>query len=283
MKNIENKVFEGERSLFKAEGLRIVGCTFQNGESPLKESRNIELISSRFSWKYPLWYAKGVTVRGAVLDETARSGIWYTHGIDMEGCEINAPKTFRRASKIRLKDCNMPNALESMWGCADVTLENVRITGDYFGMNCNGVNAKNLYVLGNYVFDGASNVVVEDAQLISKDSFWNCENVVVRNSYIDGEYIGWNSKNLTFINCKIRSNQGFCYIDNLKLVNCELWQTDLAFEYSTVDADINSHVDSIKNPISGTIRAKSIGQLILEQDMVDTAKTTVITEGDCNE
>ena len=102
--------------------------------------------------------------------------------------------------------------------------------------------------------------------------------MTVRDSVIVGEYLGWNSKNLTFINCTIESNQGLCYIENLKLVGCTLVNTDLALELSTVDCDIVSSVDSVKNPISGKIHAKSIGELIMDPEMIDPSKTEIITE-----
>ena len=88
----------------------------------------------------------------------------------------------------------------------------------------------------------------------------------------------WNSKNIKFVNCTIESNQGLCYIDGIVLENCKLINTDLAFELSVVDADITTDVVSVKNPISGRIRAKSIGELILDSDIIDRDKTEIITE-----
>ena len=46
----------GERALFHALDKDVQDCTFADGESPLKESRNIKLNNSTFKWKYPLWY-----------------------------------------------------------------------------------------------------------------------------------------------------------------------------------------------------------------------------------
>lgn len=283
MKIFENGVFTGERALFAAKDVKIINSVFEDGESPLKESEGVTVLSSRFSWKYPLWYSRDVYVESTVLDETARSGIWYTHGITMKDCTVRAPKTFRRSSGITLTSVDMPNALESMWGCSQIKLCDVKIKGDYFGMNSTDITADNIDVLGNYIFDGGRNITVSNSKLISKDSFWNCENVTVTDSYIDGEYIGWNSKNVTFINCTIRSNQGLCYMENLRMINCVLVDTDLAFEYSTVDADIRSHVDSVKNPISGRIIADSIGEIIHEEVRVDTSLTEIIVRGDGNE
>ena len=111
--------------------------------------------------------------------------------------------------------------------------------------------------------------------MISKDSFWNCENVYVENSIIRGEYIGWNSKNVIFKNCIIESNQGFCYMENLKLIDCVLENTDLAFEYSSVEATINSSIVSIKNPLSGTIVCDSVGEIIIDENSKKTCKTQI--------
>ncbi len=278
MKTYNQGFFTGERALYNSHGIKIVDSTFADGESPLKESSEIELSGCIFKWKYPLWYCENIKAENCVLLDTARSGIWYTENIEMTDCVIEAPKTFRRASKISLTGCSILNAQETLWGCKDISLTDVSARGDYFAMNSENIKAENLTVHGNYAFDGAKNIEIRDAKLISKDAFWNCENVTVYNATIIGEYLGWNSKNLTFVNCTIESNQGLCYIENLKLVGCKLLNTDLAFEFSTVDAEVTTEIDSVKNPISGKISAKKIREIILDEELVDTSKTEIITE-----
>ena len=277
MEIIREGMFTGERALFASRELDIRDSVFADGESPLKESRAIRLDGCIFKWKYPLWYCDGVSVRSSTLLETARSGIWYTKNISMNDCVIDAPKTFRRSENILLKSVKMPNAHETLWNCKEVTLYDVSAVGDYFGMGAVGVNAEGLHISGNYAFDGAMNIRIKNSRLISKDAFWNCENVTVENCYIVGEYLGWNSKNVTFINCTIESNQGMCYMDNVVMRGCKLVNTDLCFEYCSVDAEIDSHIDSVKNPTSGRIVAESIGEIIHEADRVDITRT-VITE-----
>ena len=114
---------------------------------------------------------------------------------------------------------------------------------------------------------------------LSKDAFWNSENVTVYDSFISGEYLGWNARNLTLVNCTIESLQGLCYIDNLVMKNCKLINTTLAFEYSSVDADITGEVDSVMNPSSGRISAEAIKELIMEKDKIDPEKTQIIVRG----
>lgn len=276
MTEITKKTLAGERALFFAGNMKIVNCTFEDGESPLKESADLEIINSEFRWKYPLWYSKNATLENCRFTQTARAGVWYTENIRFTDCVIEAPKTFRRAKGVILENVDMPNAAETFWNCKDVTLKKVTANGAYFGMNCENFTAEDFTLNGDYCFDGAKNVTVRNAKLLSKDSFWNSKNVTVYDSFISGEYLGWNSENLTFINCTLESLQGLCYVKNLKLINCRLINTTLAFEYSTVDADICGGVDSIKNPLGGKITADSIGELILEADKIDPENTVII-------
>ena len=139
------------------------------------------------------------------------------------------------------------------------------VKGDYLAMNSSDMKISGLTLYGNYPFDGAKNVEIRDSRLISKDAFWNSENVTVYDSFISGEYLGWNAKNLTLINCTVESLQGMCYVDGLVMKNCKLINTTLAFEYSTVEADIIGSIDSVINPSGGRITADSIGKLIVEK------------------
>lgn len=279
MKLIKEQYLTGERTLFQSTDCTIQDSIFGDGESPLKESRQIEIYNSIFKWKYPLWYCHDIKVENTTLLGTARSGIWYTHHIAISHSTIEAPKTFRRSSHITLNDVDIPLALESFWNCQHISLHNVTARGDYFGMNSENIQIQNLHLTGNYCFDGSKNMEVRNSRLISKDAFWNCENVVVYDSTIIGEYLGWNSKNITFINCTIESLQGLCYIENLKLVNCKLINTTLAFEFcENIDADICSRISSITNPISGVIKSEGIDEIILDKDKIDPERTIIMTK-----
>ena len=238
MRVLDQQVFRGERALFHARDLSIHHGLFEDGESPLKESRDIELYNTMFKWKYPLWYAHHIRLYDCSLFEMARAGIWYTDDIEMKNTVIEAPKAFRRCDGVRLDRVQFSNAEETLWNC--------------------------------------KNVHVKNAKLLSKDAFWNCENVVVEDCFISGEYLGWNSKHLVFKRCIIESLQGLCYIEDLVMDDCKLIHTTLAFEFvDRVDASISSRIDSVKNPISGKITAHDIGEVILDADVIDPAKTTI--------
>lgn len=277
MKEYRQQFFKGERALYAEDGAKIYDSIFDEGESPLKESKNIEVYDSQFKWKYPMWYSNNVTVRNCNWFEMARSGVWYTNNIKVYDSLITAPKNFRRCEGVTLENVNLTNAEETFWMCKNIKLKNVTAKGHYFAMNTDGIEIDNLRLDGNYSFDGASNITIRNSVLLSKDAFWNTENVTVYDSYICGEYLGWNAKNLTFVNCTIESLQGLCYIDNLTMKNCKLINTTLAFEYAkNIDAEITNKVDSVFNPESGTITAQEIEELIVEKDMVDPAKTKIV-------
>lgn len=280
-KVVNGGVYEGERALFMTENAHIEGATFQNGESPLKESRDLTLHNVTFKWKYPLWYVNNAVCTNCYLSITARSGIWYTNHIVMNNCVVDAPKTFRRASFIVLNDTQINHGEESLWSCSNIKLNNVKVKGDYFGMNSIDVEVNHMEIDGNYLFDGGKNIVVRDSILNSKDAFWNTENVTIINSKIIGEYLGWNSKNVTLINCEISSLQGLCYMEKIKLVNCKLLDSSLVLEYcSDIDADIIDEVESIKNPTSGVIKVKGVKNLIIDEHSFDKdrKKTRIINQ-----
>lgn len=279
MKEYKQGLFIGERALYDIHDALILDSTFADGESPLKECSNLELHRCFFKRKYPMRYSKKIEVYDTTLLDTARSGIWYTKGIKMVNCNISSPKTFRRSEDIELIDCNLPNAQETLWNCKNIKLKNVCAQGDYFGLNAENVKIKCFNLIGNYAFDGGKNIEIHNAKMDSKDSFWNCKNVDVYDSIIIGEYLGWNSKNITFHNCTIDSHQGMCYMQNIKMINCKLLNTDLCFEFcENVEATIDSTIDSIKNPYSGTIKAKKIGEVILDPKYIDINKVKIEEE-----
>lgn len=280
MKEIRQEYLAGERALFKGENLKIYDTIFADGESPLKESNNIELYGSMFKWKYPLWYSRNVYAEDCTWFEMGRAGVWYTDNITVKHAVIEAPKNFRRCQGVTLQHVDFPNAAETLWHCDGVTMEQVTAKGDYFAMNSQNMKLSDFQLVGNYSFDGVKNMEIHRAKLLSKDAFWNSENITVYDSFISGEYLGWNAKNLTLINCTIESLQGLCYIENLVMKNCRLLNTTLAFEYSTVDVEIDGKIDSVMNPSGGTIKADYIGELIVEKDKVDPDKTVITCKMD---
>ena len=136
MKEVVQEFLTGERALFMSDGLVIKDSIFDDGESPLKESKNIELYNSMFKWKYPLWYCENIYAKNCTWFDMARAGVWYTNHIRVEDALIEAPKNFRRCHDLSLTNVSFPDAAETLWSCEDVKMNNVMAKGTYFAMNC---------------------------------------------------------------------------------------------------------------------------------------------------
>ncbi|MBQ0092049.1 MAG: DUF3737 family protein, partial [Clostridiales bacterium] len=106
------------------------------------------------------------------------------------------------------------------------------------------------------------------------------ENVTVYDSVIKGEYLAWYSKNLRLVRCTIEGTQPLCYCEGLVLEDCTMKNCDLAFEYCTVDATVRGHIDSVKNPIHGTIIADSIGEIIRDENQKPESDCVIVCGND---
>lgn len=273
---IENKEFEGERPLYCRHSIELRGCTIHTGESAIKEGSDILAENCVFEGKYPFWECDGVTIRNCTFTEGARAALWYARNYIMEDCTVEAPKMFREMDGLSLRRVMMPNAAETLWGCRNIKVRELDVkNGDYIFMRSENLDIEGFRLMGNYSFQYCKNVVIRDSVLHTKDAFWQTENVTVYDSFINGEYLGWYSKNLRLVRCRIGGTQPLCYCENLVLEDCIFEpDADLAFEYSSVQATVSGHIVSVKNPRSGSIRAGSIGEVILDEN--------IKAPGDCN-
>lgn len=266
MKLIKDTEFGGERPLYCEKDLRLENVTIHAGESSLKETANIEAYRCRFEGKYPFWCCDGFKIKDCVFTEGGRAALWYSRNCLMEDTLVEAPKMFREMDGTVLRRVHLPNAAETFWSCRGVELQDVQVEkGDYLFMHSSGIRIDNLRLQGNYSFQYCKDVEIRNSDLQTKDAFWETENVTVYDSVINGEYLGWYSKNLRLVRCRIGGSQPLCYAENLVLEDCTFEpDADLAFEYSSVEATVLNHVTSVKNPRTGSIRAASYGEIIID-------------------
>lgn len=268
---IENRNFDEERVLYNLKDSTVVGCTFAgeaDGESALKECRNVSIRDCRFSLRYPLWHARKYDLEGCVMDEGVRAPIWYSLRGNIKNCTVKGIKCLRECDQTRIENCDIVSD-EFGWRCRDVYVCGGSITSSYLFFQSSNITLEDFRMKGKYSFQYVENLEIRDSELDTKDAFWHAKNVRVENSTVKGEYLGWFSENLTLINCHIIGTQPLCYCKGLKLVNCTMEGTDLSFEYSEVEADIIGHIDSVKNPAKGYIKADSIGQVITDDSIMD--------------
>lgn len=279
MELVKDKEFGGERPLFGRHGLRLENVTIHAGESALKECSDIEAENCRFEGKYPLWHVDGLVIGHCLFTEGARAALWYSCNLQMNDTLVEAPKMFREMQHIKLRNVRIPNALETLWDCSDVDVNDVEVkNGDYIFMHGNNIRIEGYLQQGNYSFQKCRNVEIHNARLDTKDAFWETEDVTVYDSEINGEYLGWHSKRLHLVRCHIKGTQPLCYAEDLVLEDCTMDEScDLAFEYSTVHADIKGHITSVKNPKSGSITADSIGEVIIDGNIKAPADCRIKT------
>lgn len=279
MEEIRNCSFEGERPLFASHDLHLSDVIIYPGESALKECSNIKAEHCEFQGKYPFWHNDGFEISNCIFRDGARAALWYSKNLIMRDTLVEAPKMFREIDNMQLENVQIPDAAETMWHCKNIKLHNVQVSkADYLLMHSENIEISDYRQQGNYSFQYCKNVVIRNAIIDSKDAFWNTEDVTVYDSELCGEYLGWHSKRLKLVNCKISGTQPLCYATDLILENCVFEDDcDLAFEYSSVNATINSNVHSVKNPRSGCIKAVSYGEIILDKNIKAPANCQITT------
>lgn len=266
MKVIENQTFGEERALYGSESLLVRGCSFDgpaDGESALKEGRNIEAERCFFNLRYPFWHDHGLKITGSEMTEKCRAALWYSDNVEIMDSKLHGIKALRECSDVRIRNCDIISP-EFGWSARGIRMEDTTVESEYFMMRAENLTFQGVTFKGKYSFQYIRNAVFEDCVFDTKDAFWHGKNITVKNSVVKGEYLAWYSDGLTLVDCKIIGTQPFCYCKNLKLIDCEMADTDLAFEKSEVKAVITTRVESIKNPLSGLIRLPELGELIMD-------------------
>ena len=282
---ITGKQFDEERALYHLQHTDVENCIFAgplDGESALKESRDIGLQKCQFFLRYPLWHVKGFTMADSEMDEKTRAAIWYAENGVITNSTLNGIKAVRECTHIKLAHCQIDSP-EFGWKSQDITLSDTEITSEYLFLDSQDIKLSNVKMKGKYSFQYVENLEIVNCNLDTKDAFWHSKNVIVKNSVVKGEYLGWFSDGLTLINCKIIGTQPMCYCKNLKLVECTMEDTDLSFEYSDVEAEIKGHVISVKNPKSGIITVDSVGEVVWDDPVMECTGKVIVREKETSE
>ncbi|MCQ2452507.1 MAG: DUF3737 family protein [Oscillospiraceae bacterium] len=265
---IDGKTFDEERALYGLDGAGVRNCRFDgpaDGESAMKECRNLSVENCYFNLRYPFWHVSGATIRDSEMTDKCRAALWYDEDITIENCRMDGIKALRECSNIMLRDTQVVSP-EFLWRCHDVRIESSSLESEYPMFECKDMAISGLTLKGKYSFQYVENAVIRDSVMDTKDAFWHSKNVTVYDSVIKGEYLAWYSENLRLVRCRIIGTQPLCYCKGLILEDCTMEGTDLSFERSEVNAKVHGSIDSIKNPSSGRICADSIGQIIMDPE-----------------
>ena len=277
-KEIKDVTLDEERALYNLTDAVVSNVYIKgprDGESALKEARNVKVVDSHFSLRYPFWHITNFELENCMMDEGVRAALWYGKKGTINKCTINGVKFMRESRDITINDSKIVSP-EFGWRCDNINITSSILTSEYFLFESSHISLDNVEMHGKYSFQYVNRGIITNSKLDTKDAFWHTKNVTVINSEIKGEYLGWYSKNLTLINCKIKGTQPLCYCDNLRLINCEMIDCDLAFEYSSVNATVTGHIDSVKNPRRGLIMCESCGEVIEDNPVMKCAGKVAI-------
>ena len=282
MEIIENQTFDEERALYGSENIRLKNCAFDgpaDGESALKESRDIEVEGTFCNLRYPFWHDNRLIIRNSEMTPLCRAALWYSSHIEIEGTRLHGIKALRECSDVKMENCDIVSP-EFGWSVKNIAMKHCRAQSEYFMMRSENLNFDEVQFQGKYSFQYIQNAVFENCVLDTKDAFWHARNVVIKNSVVKGEYLAWYSDGLTFENCKIIGTQPLCYCKNLKLIQCEMEDADLCFEKSEVEAEITTPLISVKNPYYGYIKVPFVDEIIVDDERAK-AQILVTKEKPC--
>ena len=266
MKVYRDRTFDEERALYGSRGAEVVNCRFDgpaDGESALKESRDVTVRDSFFNLRYPFWHDTNLSISGSEMTPLCRAALWYSRNVRIVSTKMHGIKALRECDEVAISGCDIISP-EFGWSTRGLSMKDTSAESEYFMLRAERLHFENVTLKGKYSFQYITDSEFSNCNFDTKDAFWHAKNVVVRDSVVKGEYLAWYCENVTFINCTIIGTQPLCYCRGLKLVNCKMIDADLAFEKSEVDAEISSTVISIKNPKCGTIRAAGIGEIIMD-------------------
>lgn len=263
---LENQSYDEERALYGSDGILVRNCRFDgpaDGESALKESRNIQMEHCFMNLRYPFWHDEKLCIQDSELTPLCRAALWYSHHVKITNTKLHGIKAVRECRDVSLCDCDIDSP-EFGWSADGICMTHCTAKSEYFLLRARNIQCEYVDFQGKYSFQYTENANFSNCRFDTKDAFWHGRNITVRNSIIKGEYLAWYSDGLTLEHCKIIGTQPFCYCKNLTLIDCEMVDTDLCFEKSEVEAEITTPVLSVKNPLSGHIYLPAVGKIILD-------------------
>ena len=154
MKIYRNERFGEERALYGVDGAELIECSFdgiEDGESALKEGKNIKCNNVFFNLRYPLWHDSTVLIENSEMTELCRAALWYSKDITVVDSKLNGIKALRE--------------------CKDISIANSTISSAEFGWRCSKIDVRGGSISGEYAFFESKNLNLEGVEFSGKYSF----------------------------------------------------------------------------------------------------------------
>ena len=236
-----------------------------NGESAFKECKNITVENSNIFLKYTFWNCHDLNLINTTLEKDSKESIWYGKNITILNFKILGIKSCRNCENLTIKDSNIISE-DFCWKNDGIIIEKSVIKSNNLLQDSSTITIDSCQLSGESNLQYIKNVKICNTTLDGDNCLWQAKNVYCKNCNINGDRIGWHSDNIIFEDCHINSTQPLCYCKRLRMVNCTMANANLAFEFSDVEADIHSHVFSIRNVLNGKIVVDSYGEYIKDSN-----------------
>lgn len=276
----ENEVHDEERAFYGIRDAVIRNCKIDgdaDGESAFKECRDIRVEDTYLNLRYPFWHVDNAVITNCHMTPNCRAALWYDRDVTIQSSKMHGIKALRECTNVSISDTDIISP-EFAWKSHGICAKNVSLEGEYPFLECTDMKIEDFRLKGKYSFQYIENAMFCNCVLDTKDAFWHAKNVTIEDSVVRGEYLAWYAQDIRFVRCKIIGTQPLCYCKGLVLEDCEMEGCDLSFERSEVNAVIRGHIDSVKNPVAGSVSADSIGEILLEEEIVTPGACAIQTK-----
>ena len=167
MNNINNLILDEERALYHITDSNIVNCRFdgpKDGESAIKECRNIHIVECYFNLRYPIWHTYPVTMTRSTMTEFCRAALWYCHNVKIEQSKLYGIKALRECQNIEISQCDIISK-EFGWKNDDLKIVDSTLEGEYAFFDSKNLVIKNFKFVGKYSFQYCKNLTIESEDL----------------------------------------------------------------------------------------------------------------------
>lgn len=274
-KRIEDRVFDQEHALQNLSNTNLYDCIFSGGAYALKDTHEISMDNCRFSGQYPLWNVRSFKLNDSRLMDTAVASLTNCENGKIIDSDIRGSRALQDSRNILLHDCSILSR-EFGRNCDGISLEECNIHAESILHESRNLRLDNVEIRGAAALQNAECIQIYNSFLNSANALQNCRNVTIVDSVLKGDLLGWNCENITLIGCRIQGMQPLCHCASLKLIDCVMDSSELAFEYSDVKASLIGHLGSVKNPRSGKIVADSVGQIVMDDETLDSTATITV-------
>ena len=151
-RRITCRQFEEERALYHLSDAEILHCTFAgatDGESALKEARQITVSDSTFALRYPLWHVRKLSLDHCRFQETARAALWYCEQGSLESCELHGIKALRECHDFRIAH-SIIDSEEFGWKCKNIRMTDCKLRSEYLFFDSRNIELQQIAMTGKY-------------------------------------------------------------------------------------------------------------------------------------